>query len=82
MIILGEKMKKYQNCLLAFFIPIGVVLIGLLLNNFYPFGDKILLMLDGYNQYPGFLNSFKDKFLQIKHRIGIKFYQLIHQFFL
>ena len=60
MIILGEKMKKYQNCLLAFFIPIGVVLIGLLLNNFYPFGDKILLMLDGYNQYPGFLNSFKE----------------------
>ena len=53
-------MKKYQNYLLAFFIPIGVILLGLLLNKFYPFGDKILLMLDGYNQYPGFLNSFKE----------------------
>jgi len=30
----------------------------MILNKIYPFGDKILLMLDGYNQYPGFLNSF------------------------
>ena len=53
-------MKKYQNQILSFFIPIIIVLIGMLFNKIYPFGDKILLMLDGYNQYPGFLNTFTE----------------------
>ena len=53
-------MKKYKMHLLAFLIPILIVLFALFLNGFYPFGQKILLMLDGYNQYPGFLNSFKE----------------------
>lgn len=52
-------MKKYKSLLLSFFIPIIVILIGLLFNKIYPFGEKILLMLDGYTQYPGFLNTFK-----------------------
>ncbi len=53
-------MKKYKNEILAVLIPIFVLLVALLFNGFYPFGNKILLMLDGYNQYPGFLNSFKE----------------------
>ena len=51
-------MKKYKNYLIVFFLPIIIFLIGLLLNQIYPFGSKILLSLDGYNQYPGFLNNF------------------------
>lgn len=51
-------MKKYKNYLIVFFLPIIIFLIGLLLNKIYPFGSKILLSLDGYNQYPGFLNTF------------------------
>ena len=42
----------------AFLIPILILLISLGINKFYPFGNKLLTMLDGYNQYPGFLNSF------------------------
>lgn len=53
-------MKKYKIHLLAFIVPILIVLFALLLNGYYPFGQKILLMLDGYNQYPGFLNTFKE----------------------
>ena len=54
-------MKKYKNEILAVLIPIFILLVALLFNGYYPFGNKILLMLDGYNQYPGFLNSFKDE---------------------
>lgn len=53
-------MKKYKNYLTVFFLPILIFLFGLLLNKIYPFGSKILLSLDGYNQYPGFLNNFID----------------------
>ncbi len=60
MIYLGENMKKYRNYLIAFIIPTLIVLLSLLLNKYYPFGDKVLLMLDGYNQYPGFLSNFKE----------------------
>lgn len=56
-------MKKYKSLLLSFFIPIIVILIGLFFNKIYPFGNKILLMLDGYSQYPGFLNAFKEFFV-------------------
>ncbi len=55
---IGDNMKKYKNYLIVFFLPIIIFLIGLLLNKIYPFGSKILLSLDGYNQYPGFLNNF------------------------
>ena len=56
-------MKKYQNYILAFIIPISIFIICLLITQIYPFGDKILPMLDGYNQYPGFLNSFKESII-------------------
>ena len=51
-------MKKYSNYLLAFLLPIGIMLFVMLISKIYPFGDKILLMQDGYTQHPGFLNSF------------------------
>ena len=51
-------MKKYSNYLLAFLLPIGIMLFVMIISKIYPFGDKILLMQDGYTQHPGFLNSF------------------------
>ena len=56
-------MKKYKNYILAFIIPLTILILILLLNGYYPFGNKLLLMLDGYNQYPGFLNNFKEVLL-------------------
>ncbi len=53
-------MKEYLKKTIPFFIPIMIFLIGMIFNKIYPFGDKILPMLDGYTQYPGFLNIFKE----------------------
>ena len=65
-------MKKYKSLILSFIIPVIIMLISLLLNKIYPFGNKILLMLDGYNQYPGFLNTFL-KFILGKESILYSF---------
>ena len=51
-----DKLKKY----IPFLIPMVIILIALLANRIYPFGSKILPLLDGYQQYPGFLSSFKE----------------------
>lgn len=56
-------MKKYKNIILSILIPIIIMIIILIFNGFYPFKDKIILMLDGFNQYPGFLNNFKETLL-------------------
>ena len=54
-------MKKYLknniSLILSFILPIFIIIGVLLITKIYPFGDKILLAFDGYNQYPGFLNG-------------------------
>ena len=61
MIINGDYMKNketFKRNIYAFLIPILILVLSLGINKFYPFGNKLLTMLDGFNQYPGFLNSF------------------------
>lgn len=61
MIINGDYMKNketFKRNIYAFLIPILILILSLGINKFYPFGNKLLTMLDGFNQYPGFLNSF------------------------
>ena len=69
-------MKKNKNLLLSFFLSIVIFGIGMLFNKIYPFGKNILLMLDGYNQYPGFLNSFIQS-IKFKQSIFYSFKALI-----
>lgn len=50
--------KKNKNYILAIILPIVIMLIVYIFNHIYPFGDNIVAMGDGYNQYPGMLNNF------------------------
>ena len=50
--------KKKKNYILAVILPIVIMLIVYIFNHIYPFGDNIVAMGDGYNQYPGMLNNF------------------------
>lgn len=53
-------MKKKTINILALIIPIIIIIFCLILNNYYPFGDKPLLMIDGIKQYPGYLSILMD----------------------
>lgn len=53
-----EFIKKNKSLLLAIIIPTISMLIIYIFNNVYPFGDRIVAIGDGYNQYPGLLNNF------------------------
>ena len=50
--------KNNKNYVLAIILPIVIMLIVYIFNHIYPFGDNIVAMGDGYNQYPGMLNNF------------------------
>ena len=50
--------KNNKNYVLAVILPIVIMLIVYIFNHIYPFGDNIVAMADGYNQYPGMLNNF------------------------
>ena len=50
-------LKNNLSLILSFIIPILITILVLLITKIYPFGDKMLLAFDGYNQYPGFLNG-------------------------
>lgn len=50
--------KNNKNYVLAVILPIVIMLIVYIFNHIYPFGDNIVAMGDGYNQYPGMLNNF------------------------
>ena len=50
--------KKNKNYILAVILPIVIMVIVYIFNHIYPFGDNIVAMGDGYNQYPGMLNNF------------------------
>lgn len=53
-----KKKNKIIYPILALTIPIVIVILSMFLTKIYPFGERILLKIDGYSQYPGFLNSF------------------------
>lgn len=53
-------MKQKIWMLLSFIIPILIFIFSVFLNDYYPFGNKLLLMIDGLKQYPGFIGSIID----------------------
>lgn len=57
--------KKNKYYILTVLIPMIIVLLIYITNKIYPFGDRLVAMIDGYGQYPGilsnFLNSIKGK---------------------
>ena len=50
--------KKYKGYILALAIPLMALLLTYILNKYYPFGDKLVAMIDGYSQYPGILSNY------------------------
>lgn len=81
MILMVVVVSKYLKYLIAFLSPIIIMLIVMAINNIYPFGSKILLMLDGYYQYPGFSAGLADiiknhdsLLYSFKGMLGINFY--------
>lgn len=57
---LKNKIKKYIPEILAFTIPIIIMLISCIINKVYPFGNIALPRYDGYYQYAGFTTYFKN----------------------
>lgn len=47
------------NCLLAFLIPFGGMLLVMLVNGYHPFGTSAMLYSDNYHQYYPFFVSFR-----------------------
>lgn len=50
--------------LLAFLIPVAVMIAVIILNEIYPFGDRCFLRVDMYNQYMPFFTEFHRKLQQ------------------
>lgn len=50
--------KKYKGYIIALAIPLMALLLTYVLNKYYPFGDKLVAMIDGYSQYPGILSNY------------------------
>lgn len=50
--------------LLAFLIPVAVMIAVIILNEIYPFGDRCFLRVDMYNQYMPFFTEFHRKLRQ------------------
>lgn len=76
-----EKLKKYLPEMLAFIIPILIMLIACLFTENFPLGDQILSKYDGYYQYAGFTNYYKNVllgkeslFYSFKGSLGYNFY--------
>jgi uncharacterized membrane protein YfhO len=59
--VLKKRLLPYMPFMLAFFLPV-VILIGIYIGKgIYPFGDSTFLKLDMYHQYAPFLRSFARK---------------------
>ena len=76
-----EKLKKYLPEVLAFIIPILIMLIACLFTENFPLGDQILSKYDGYYQYAGFTSYYKNVllgkeslFYSFKGSLGYNFY--------
>ena len=52
-----------QYCLYAFFLPVVIMLIGIIGNGIYPFGDNCFLRTDLYHQYLPFMAEFRRRIL-------------------
>ena len=50
--------KKYKGYIFSLSIPLVALLLTYILNKYYPFGDKLVAMIDGYSQYPGLLSNY------------------------
>ncbi len=48
---------KYKDYILTIIIPLTIILLVYIINNIYPFGDKVIAHIDGYSQYPGLLSN-------------------------
>ena len=76
-----KNLKKYLPEILAFIVPILIMLISCIVNKTYPFGKEILPKYDGYYQYAGFTSYYKNVllgneslFYSFKGLLGYNFY--------
>ncbi|MBO5094390.1 MAG: YfhO family protein [Lachnospiraceae bacterium] len=53
--------RKKRPLLLAFCIPVGIMLAAIIYREIYPFGDRCFLRVDMYNQYMPFFTEFHRK---------------------
>ena len=53
--------KKHQNYLLAFFLPVLILFLIYIIRGVYPFGEQCFLRSDMYHQYAPFHAAFLDK---------------------
>ncbi len=53
--------KSRQKMLMAFFLPIVIVLIAYIAMGIAPFGDRGAMIIDSYHQYVPFFSEFHDK---------------------
>ena len=68
-------MKKILKYILAFFIPIILILIILKIKGIYPFGEFTPRLYDSYHQYTSFFLSYKDfSFYSLGTGLGFNFY--------
>lgn len=58
----NEKVKKVVIYLLAFFIPIFLLVAIFIYLKVYPFGENMYLPVDAYGQYVNYLQYFRDLF--------------------
>ena len=53
--------KRRRPLLLAFCIPVAILLAAIVYKGMYPFGDRCFLRVDMYNQYLPFFTEFHRK---------------------
>ena len=58
---LSGLFRPSDSLLLAFFIPIIVLMVIFAARGIWPFGDECYLRLDMYHQYTPFMEEFRDK---------------------
>lgn len=51
-------LNKYKGYISVLLIPLIALLITYIFNGYYPFGDRLVAMIDGYSQYPGILSNY------------------------
>ena len=76
-----KNFKKHLPEILAFIVPILIMLICCLVCKIYPFGGQVLSKYDGYYQYAGFTSYYKNVllgneslFYSFKGLLGYNFY--------
>ncbi len=55
----NRKSREYTVLLLlAFFLPVAIMLVGFIIMRIFPFGDRCFLSTDLYHQYLPFFSEF------------------------